>query len=82
MRMGAPKKNYRGKNHLGRDLEVQQTGVLWGGVKKVKWRATIWLQVGQPFISLCSILVRGYDHTNMTAPLPVCSAKLSMFGLG
>jgi hypothetical protein len=24
----------------------------------------------------------GYDHTNMTAPLPVCSAKLSMFGPG
>ena len=22
----------------------------------------------------------GNDHTNMTAPLPVCSAKLSMFG--
>ena len=22
------------------------------------------------------------DHTNMTAPLPVCSAKLSMFGPG
>ena len=24
----------------------------------------------------------GYDHTNMTAPLPVRSAKLSMFGPG
>ena len=24
----------------------------------------------------------GNDHTNMTAPLPVCSAKLSMFGPG
>ena len=24
----------------------------------------------------------GIDHTNMTAPLPVCSAKLSMFGSG
>ena len=25
---------------------------------------------------------RENDHTNMTAPLPVCSAKLSMFGPG
>jgi hypothetical protein len=23
----------------------------------------------------------GYDYTNMTAPLPVCPAKLSMLGL-
>jgi hypothetical protein len=26
--------------------------------------------------------VGGYDHTNMTAPIPVCSAKISMFGPG
>lgn len=24
----------------------------------------------------------GNDHTSMTAPHPVCSVKLSMFGLG
>lgn len=28
------------------------------------------------------LLHDGYDHTNMTAPLPVRSAKLSMFGPG
>jgi hypothetical protein len=27
-------------------------------------------------------ICRENDHTNMTAPLPVCSAKLSMFGPG
>ena len=29
-----------------------------------------------------TILASRNDHTNMTAPLPVCSAKLSMFGPG
>ena len=28
------------------------------------------------------LIFGGNDHTNMTAPLPVCSAKLSMFGPG
>ena len=35
--------------------------------------------------SLCTIegwIPSGNDHTSMTAPLPVCSAKLSMLGLG
>ena len=57
-----------------------------GRVKKsrVSYRATFLfcLQVGQTFVSLCCTSTGGYDHTNMTAPLPVCSAKLSMFGLG
>ena len=31
---------------------------------------------------LTTLFVDGYDHTNMTAPLPVRSAKLSLFGPG
>ena len=34
------------------------------------------------FIKLLASPTVGIDHTNMTAPLPVCSAKLSMFGSG
>ena len=37
-------------------------------------------ECGYVYVSAC-LLVRN-DHTNMTAPLPVCSAKLSMFGPG
>ena len=55
------------KNCLGRDLE---------GWKKVEYsyRATFCFQVGQTFVCLCCTSTGGYDHTNMTAPLPVCSA--------
>ena len=34
------------------------------------------------FICFYIHFVGGNDHTSMTAPLPVCSAKLSMLGLG
>ena len=49
----------------------------------------VWLKddglFGCGVFSILLILVTeisGNDHTNMTAPLPVCSAKLSMFGPG
>ena len=34
------------------------------------------------FISFNSLLLTRNDHTTMTAPLPVCSAKLSIVGPG
>ena len=40
------------------------------------------IMILQLFIYLCFPEAEGNDHTSMTAPLPVCSAKLSMLGLG
>ena len=38
--------------------------------------------VGCPLCTIEGWIPSGNDHTSMTAPLPVCSAKLSMLGLG
>ena len=40
------------------------------------------LLLGQMVIQLTTAFRSRNDHTNMTAPHPVCSAKLSMFGPG
>jgi hypothetical protein len=49
-----------------------------GGVKS-------WMEMGKKracYMWISASLEVRNDHTNMTAPLPVCSAKLSMFGPG
>ena len=38
--------------------------------------------IGELYIDPKNSICIGNDHTSMTAPLPVCSAKLSMLGLG
>ena len=61
------------------------------GVCKIVWLkddgkdTTVRRLFGCGVFSILMIVVTeisGNDHTNMTAPLPVCSAKLSMFGPG
>lgn len=59
--------------------------IIWGGNwkgEKSKVPRDLLPPVGQLFLSLCCTGTGGYDHTNMTAPLPVCSAKLSIVGPG
>ena len=72
MRMGAPKKNYRGKNHLGRDLEVQQTGLSKGWSEKNKVARDL-LAPSWPAIYMLvfysSAWVRPYQHDSTASRL-------------